>query len=247
MHGVLLDTSSAGTQWGAIAIALLTLIYIVFVRPLKKGKRDPLARKPADAALAQQRAMERDMTALLVEYEQMMRTMSAQIETRVAKLELLIRDADQRLAALSANSLPPDAQPLPSDNSPLREIVRLDLPEPPAEVEPAQHRDVYQLADQGLSHRQIAQRLDRAYGEIELILALRAKIAPGAQFEPPSTPSIPDRPSDGEARHADANAAESELVHAAVAESESGLQLSSAASGDRSNQRHQGRRRKKHR
>lgn len=179
MHGVLLDTSNSGTQWGAIAVAVLTLIYVVFVRPMRKGRKDPLARKPMEGALAQQRAMERDMSALLVEYEQMMRTMSAQIETRVAKLELLIRDADQRLATLKQATDPelavgslshplPDAQSAPSD----RDAELLPLL---ANGEPPRHDDVYTLADKGLSLRQIAQQLDRPYGEIELILALRPK------------------------------------------------------------------------
>ena len=182
MHGVLLDTSADGTQWGAIAVGLLTLIYIAFVRPLRKGKKkDPLARKPVDTALAQQRAMERDMTTLLVEYEQMMRTMTGQLETRVAKLEMLLRDADERIASLrsaavggstESNSLP--LTPLP-ETAPVARAgsTVLSMKEEP---EPPRHAEVYALADQGLSYRQIAQRLDRPYGEIELIIALRPKV-----------------------------------------------------------------------
>ena len=37
------------------------------------------------------------------------------------------------------------------------------------------HAEVYVLADQGHSPHAIAQRLERPYGEIELILALRDK------------------------------------------------------------------------
>ena len=109
MHGLLLDTSAAATtapptvHWAVVAVGMVLVIYVAFVRPLKNGKRkDPLARGPSDAALARQRAVERDMTALLVEYEQVIRTMSAQFETRVAKLDLLLREADERIAALRA-------------------------------------------------------------------------------------------------------------------------------------------------
>ena len=107
MQGVLLDTSAAppSTHWAILALGALTVIYIAFVRPHQKGKKkDPLARGPSDAALAQQRAVERDMTALLVEYEQVIRTMSAQLETRVAKLDVLLREADEKIAALRAAS-----------------------------------------------------------------------------------------------------------------------------------------------
>ena len=42
------------------------------------------------------------MTTLLVEYEQMMRTMTTQLETRVAKLEILLQDADRTIATRNA-------------------------------------------------------------------------------------------------------------------------------------------------
>src|SRR4051794_28914632 len=108
MQGLLLAdtpaTQTPPTEWGVIAIGLLTLIYVAFVRPLKKKKqqKDPLAQPPGKSMLAQQRAVERDMTALLVEYEQMMRTMTTQLETRVAKLEILLQDADRTIATLRA-------------------------------------------------------------------------------------------------------------------------------------------------
>ena len=197
MHGVLLDTStpSGGSiPWAAVALGILTIVYIAFVRPLKKKQqKDPLAR-PGDSMLAQQRAMERDMTALLVEYEQMMRTMTAQLETRVVKLEVLLADADARIAALKAgvNAAPP--APAKDVQTPALRLghmrlggTQIDSRAPDSshtlssdigfiEEQPAPpHGEVYALADEGLSYRQIAQKLDRPYGEIELIVALRPK------------------------------------------------------------------------
>jgi hypothetical protein len=107
MQGLLLaDTPAASTpptEWGVIVLGLLTLIYVAFIRPLKKKKqKDPLEQAPGKSMLAQQRAVERDMSALLVEYEQMMRTMTTQLETRVAKLELLLQEADRTIATLQA-------------------------------------------------------------------------------------------------------------------------------------------------
>jgi hypothetical protein len=107
MHGVLLtDTPAVPTstgQWAVIVGGILFLIYVTCIRPMRgKARRDPLARAPGQAMLSHQRAVERDMTALLVEYEQMIRRMTAQVETRITKLELLMADADRTLADLRA-------------------------------------------------------------------------------------------------------------------------------------------------
>ena len=194
MQGVLLETTSAEPtgQWAAIILGILTLIYLIFVRPMRKGKKkDPLARTPVDRNLSQHRAVERDMTALLVEYEQMMRKMTTQLETRVLKLEMLLQEADQKIATLSAAPSIPLSSNIDSsrDDSgigfgasafPQAFVLR------PENVEP-QHVDVYALADAGMSYRQIAQKLDRAYGEIELILKLRGNKAPPGKVDA-STP-----------------------------------------------------------
>ena len=59
-------------------------------------------------------------------------------------------------------------------------IVPADPPEPGAETRRVpstdpRHAEVYALADEGRSPAEIAARLDRPNGEIELILALRPK------------------------------------------------------------------------
>jgi len=155
MDGYLLDLTNLDPfqKWAIVCAAALTIVYAV-MRPWRKRK-DPLARPPL--SLSAQREVEKQMTELLVELEQMARQMSAQLETRAAKLELLIKDADQRIAALQAAG--PTADLLPP--------ASLALPPDPL------HAEVYDLAGQGHSARQIAQRLGRPYGEIELVLALR--------------------------------------------------------------------------
>lgn len=158
MDGYLLDLTNLDPfqKWAIVCAAALTIVYAV-MRPWRKRK-DPLARPPL--SLSAQREVEKQMTELLVELEQMARQMSAQLDTRSAKLEVLIKEADQRIAALqaarSASGAPP---PVPAP---------LALPPDPL------HAEVYDLAGQGHSPRQIAQRLGRPYGEIELVLALRS-------------------------------------------------------------------------
>src|SRR5689334_12310174 len=101
MDGYLLDLQSLDPfqKWTLICAAALTVLYAV-MRPLKKKRKDPLARPGGALSLAGQREVERQMTELLVELEQMARQMTAQIDTRAAKLELLIKDADERISLL---------------------------------------------------------------------------------------------------------------------------------------------------
>jgi hypothetical protein len=145
----------------ALAMAVLGLAYIL-LRP-KLKKKDPLAKPMPVATLTQQRAVERDMNHVLVELSAMARQISAQLDTRAAKLEVLIQEADQKIAQLrdlSGGSAPHAAPAAPADT------------ETSPHVDP-RHAEIYQLADEGLVPSQIAQRLDRPDGEIELILALR--------------------------------------------------------------------------
>ena len=191
MHFFLLETTPAGrdpaTTWIAISVGILAVVYVTFVRPLRKKKhKDPLQRPAGPSGLALQRGVERDMSNLLVELSEMARQMTAQLDTRAAKLELLIKEADERIALL--RSATPSAGRneflIPSD---LRDAA------PPVSVGDGviveakasrggsigqhqtdpRHAQVYHLADEGLSPPDIARQLGRPSGEIELILALR--------------------------------------------------------------------------
>lgn len=164
MDGLLLDIPHLDPfqKWAIICAAALTIVYAV-MRPLRKRK-DPLAHGPS-MSLAGQREVEKQMTELLVELEQMARKMTAHLDTRSARLETLIRDADERIATLRTLSA----------STPGALDSRLDpFPAEPGAPE-TRHADVYELANQGQSARQIAQTLSRPHGEIELILALRGR------------------------------------------------------------------------
>jgi hypothetical protein len=149
-----------GKWWPVIIMAILTIVYAVF-RPLLK-KKDPLKKPPSFASLSQQRAVEREMQNVLVELSEMARQISAQLDTRAGKLEALIKEADEKIALLKIGTS--------ASSSSLN--VDINRPAPPAPVDP-RHREIYEMADQGRSSREIAQHLNRPSGEIELILALR--------------------------------------------------------------------------
>jgi hypothetical protein len=166
MSSIYLSDSAPITPqiWMVLAMGILTILYAVFIRPLRQ-KKDPLARNPNQAgSLARQRAVEKQMETLIVELAQMARQITAQLDTRSAKLEVLIREADEKIAALKSLPAPPAVRPDPPPGA-----------QEPADLEDPRHAPVYLLSDAGMNPAQIAQRLNRPGGEVELILALRSK------------------------------------------------------------------------
>jgi len=129
--------------WLAIGLAAIVLYMLLH---WMGGKKSPPA---------QPRAVERQMENLLVDLAELSRQIGAQLDTRAAKLELLIKQADERIAQLKGQ---PVEEP----------------PAPPVENE-SRYIEIYRLADAGQSTVQIAQQLNRPQGEIELILALRPR------------------------------------------------------------------------
>jgi hypothetical protein len=162
----LLDLDPA-TKWAVILLAIITILYAA-MRSLFQ-KKDPLDKPPAFGSLAQQRSVERQMQNVLVEMSEMARQITAQLDTRAAKLDALIREADQRIAAMKSQPASlPQSQP---QNPPAGTPFMAESTDQPM-IDP-RHALVYALADQGRSPKDIAQELNRPSGEIELILALR--------------------------------------------------------------------------
>ena len=168
MDGLLLQLPSLDptTRWLMIIAAVLTILYAV-MRPSRR-KKDPLNRRDCGPTLASQRQVERDMNNLLVELSEMARQITAQLDTRATKLQLLIAEADQRLERLNSGGASGSPERPPSHR-------HADVPAPPP-VD-ARHVEVYVLADQGRTAGEIAAKLSRPSGEVELILALRDRAA----------------------------------------------------------------------
>jgi hypothetical protein len=159
-------------QWALIVLALVTIFYVTVIRPNAKKKRDPLAKSLSASSLSQQRNVERQMQNLLVELSEMARQITAQLDTRTQKLQMLIQDADERIAAMQqANRQPVEPIVTTSWNNPVEPVTRIEQPQEPVDE---QHQQVYTLADQGRSAMDISRELNRPRGEVELILALRS-------------------------------------------------------------------------
>jgi hypothetical protein len=178
------------TQWVVLAAGVVATLYVIMRSKARSKKVDPLSRQSAGIGLSQQRQVERDINHLMVEMLDTARQMTAQLDTRAAKLELLIRQADERLAALKSTAANgsgapnPVNDPRPADEPRSTESHRdtpSAIPAPPVATAPdpaetppdPRHAEIYALADQGRSPYEIARSLDRPNGEVELILALR--------------------------------------------------------------------------
>ena len=155
---------------GALALGVAALLVWLMMRT----PRDPLSRKDSNVSLVQERAVERDMARLMDELSQMARDVGREIDQRAQRLERLIQQADERVKMLERagrNQPAPVSPPIPENNG--------------DEIAP-DHVEIYTLADQGVAMAEIAQRLRRPNGEIELILALRPRVKTARIMTPPS-------------------------------------------------------------
>ncbi len=142
--------------------------------------KEPSIRQRA-AGLARETKHRRDLDAVIIELDKLARQIHAQIDTRFAKLEAVIRDADQRIATLKRLSIETTSAPTPPSHA---LDITLDSESPDVDgadplsasddsvSAPADHQPILDLADRGLSPHEIAERVRRPIGEIELILSL---------------------------------------------------------------------------
>ena len=158
-----IPTNNSRLIWLGVAFAGATILYAVLRG--SRGKKDPLARGPSSASLARQRNVERQMESLLVELSEMARQITAQLDTRSAKLEALIHEADEKISLLRQGGEISAQTPIAKTVPPQWTAASID----------PQHEAVYALADQGKATAEIARQLNRPSGEVELILALRAR------------------------------------------------------------------------
>jgi hypothetical protein len=178
------------TIWMIVAAVGVGVLYFL-MRPRKGNKRDPLGGGAPSFPLARQRGVEEQMSNLLVELSEMARQISAQLDTRAAKLELLIKEADEKIAALRqinsgegsaaahtpepSSTIAPTAQVDSAEQAALSDMKGVPPPAPVLPMQDPRHAEVYAMADEGRSANEIARALHRPAGEVELILALRVR------------------------------------------------------------------------
>lgn len=168
---------------GIVLLAWGIRQWLATARATRPGRPEPRERPGEGRAVDHDRASA-DWDELRREIEALSVRVGEQAEQRAMELQGLIAQADDRLARLRALDLPTPREPGLSERVPVapraevvvREPVRV---EPKAPARPAMdegleplHREVVALAQQGLTPVEIAQRVHRPTGQVELILAL---------------------------------------------------------------------------
>jgi len=168
-----LDRILPSNQLVPVAILLMLTMWLLWAsrRKLKRQSQQPKRVSPQrdqpPLARGSQDLMRRDLESLIAELEQLSRKISAEIDTRFAKLEAAMHDADRRIAALHRLAQ--------------HQTGQVGQTPPPREAGPVSDRPedrytlIYELADVGFSPVEIARDLGRTPGEVELILNLRNK------------------------------------------------------------------------
>ncbi|MEW6198934.1 MAG: hypothetical protein AB1601_09755 [Planctomycetota bacterium] len=177
-----------------LLLAMLCLVMLSVAMLRRSQQRQATAREVTRehmARLRDQHNLRGSMDDLLVQLEEVARRVNAQVDTRFAKLEAVIHDADQRIARLeqltghvtSRTTSPtgPAASPPPPDGDLAAPTPTTSAPPPTTSVPPRcpstppgeRRRRIYDLADQGTSALVIADALQMPIGEVELILSLR--------------------------------------------------------------------------
>ncbi len=146
--------------------------------------REVSATAPRAAPVLNVRAVSTELAALLGELEETSRRLTAQLDNRYTKLELLIVEADEKirkLEGLAAHSTGSPQSPQSPKTASIaaaavsdseRTLQRLRQERgAPAPIDDPAYQPIYALSDSGKSPREIAQQLSRQPGEIELILA----------------------------------------------------------------------------
>ena len=201
MHALLAQSGTELSPWLLVAAAgAVVLIILLLASPLLRGRRSDAAASQSSAALTpiktaaasgEHRPLERDIQILIKELADLTRRVNAQIaqvDERSARLEQLLRAADERAARLVSTNGDSNGDGLSTPVVPTTTTMTTGTSittttSSPDEIDP-RHVEIYTLCEQGLSTQQIADRLHRPSGEVELIIALRPrKHALGASRE----------------------------------------------------------------
>lgn len=170
-------------QLGWLGVLVISLTFVMYIT----RKRIQASRtSSAPSILERYRAAgaefptssRREIEEAILELDRVARHIHGQLDTRMARLEGLLRAADaqiDRLTRLTRDSETGSALDVTLDVA-LDPQTERTTAAPPTMKQPAVpdgHTEVHRLADEGADAAAIAQRLDRPEGEIALILALR--------------------------------------------------------------------------
>ena len=170
--------SAASGMWMLLLVLGLVTLSLMLVR-FRRGRRlaapNPSIRRELNTMRGRS-ALHRSGDELLIQLEEMARRINAQVDTKFAKLDRVVMDADDRLAKLEAALRRADRLATVESSSTKSESSGAGVQAAPACADhptDTRHAGVYDLADAGKSPVEIAERLGTPLGEVEVILNLR--------------------------------------------------------------------------
>ncbi len=166
--------------FGPLPALVMVVVLVGFAIFMTFSIRGKIARRaearPSARELVQQmknhpRLVASDAQGVTADLYDIARRLGAQLDNKAQRLEKLIDEADQRIAALGSG---------PAATGPVTGAVPTAATTGSPASSNGEHQmdqlteEVYELADAGRSPVEIAQHLDEQVGKVELILALRA-------------------------------------------------------------------------
>ncbi len=159
-----------------LAVVCLTAVMLSTRRRIRESKAldQPSARRKWDTSVEPRRAA-RDLEQVMLELDQLSRQIHGRIDTKLAKIETLLRDADARIEKLSRLRTALDSSKDSEDTACGDASARppLPTPSPTSRTTGSKHSVILELAKEGRSMIEIAREVGKTPGEVELVLALR--------------------------------------------------------------------------
>ncbi len=183
----------SSTQLGLLGLAVVVLAILMNLTRRRVRRAQGAVRtdvRAEYAALQGESSAGRDAEAVIYELDQLARQIHGRLDTKIAKLEAVIRDADVRIDRLSRLGRSADGLST-LDVTLERQVPDVDVAVEKQSPVSASHAAVFRLADEGRSPAEIARQVGRTIGEVELILALRRTRESSANSVR-STTSVPD-------------------------------------------------------
>ncbi len=156
----------------------IVIVTFTMLRSVRKKLREPRNEPHAYTKELYQRIKEeksaaKEVNTVMLELEQLARHINGQIDTRFAKLETAIRDADQRIDRLGRLLRETRGEQTLNYTVDDRNVPKQPSPSSleKTTVEPS-HKHVIELSQKQYNTLEIAQKTDKTVGEVELILAL---------------------------------------------------------------------------
>lgn len=160
----------------AIIIAVTVMVVITRRRYAQSRQRTNPPASELYEQLKNETGAKRELEALMMELDELARQLMGRLDSRFAKLEATIKDADERIDRLNRMIRAKNghaALDVTVDEDGSEGLTSIGKVESQSRETNDPHAEVYRLADQGLTPVEIATKVGRSTGEIELILSLR--------------------------------------------------------------------------